>query len=186
MFAGPGAGKSTVAASLFSRMKKSGISVELATEYAKDLIWSDARQILKDQILLLAEQNHRLQRLVGKVDYIINDSPIILPYIYAKDLLKEGECLYSKDLVNELKKFCIALFYEYHNKNFFILRGKSFQQSGRVHDEEHSRKLDNDIMHLLKDLKKHDSEDLELIKLEEAEEKILEKLKVKIETDNLS
>ena len=38
----PGAGKSTAAAGLFYRMKKEFLSVELVTEYAKDLIYPES------------------------------------------------------------------------------------------------------------------------------------------------
>ena len=41
LFGGPGCGKSTTAADLFARMKLRGLSVELVTEYAKDVVWDE-------------------------------------------------------------------------------------------------------------------------------------------------
>ena len=43
IFGGPGVGKSTVAADLFVIMKKEGYSVELVTEYAKELTYEKKR-----------------------------------------------------------------------------------------------------------------------------------------------
>lgn len=40
LFAGPGTGKSTTAAGVFFEMKRSGMSVEYVTEYAKSLVFS--------------------------------------------------------------------------------------------------------------------------------------------------
>lgn len=51
LFGGPGSGKSTLAAGLFERMKIQGLSVELVTEYAKDMVWERRGNILDDQLL---------------------------------------------------------------------------------------------------------------------------------------
>ncbi len=42
MFAGPGAGKSTLAAGTFFRLKCLGVNAEIAPEYAKDLVWEES------------------------------------------------------------------------------------------------------------------------------------------------
>lgn len=82
-YAGPGAGKSTVAAGLFSIMKFHGINCELVSEYAKDLTWERSSVLKGDgQLKILGEQSWRLLRLSGKVDYIITDSPILLNTFY--------------------------------------------------------------------------------------------------------
>lgn len=39
LFGGPGSGKSTGAAYIFSQLKMKGINCELITEYAKDKTW---------------------------------------------------------------------------------------------------------------------------------------------------
>lgn len=38
---GPGVGKSTTAAYVFSEMKRMGLSVEYVPEVAKDFVWED-------------------------------------------------------------------------------------------------------------------------------------------------
>ena len=38
-FSGPGAGKSTLAAAVFAKLKMLGVNCELVTEFAKDKTW---------------------------------------------------------------------------------------------------------------------------------------------------
>lgn len=76
LFAGPGAGKSTTAAALFVLMKTEGYKVELVTEYAKELVYAEDWETLNWQPAVTKEQDARQRRLVGKVDWIITDSPL--------------------------------------------------------------------------------------------------------------
>lgn len=56
IFAGPGAGKSTLAAYFYYKMKMAGVKVELVTEYAKDLTWRKDWETLGNQNLVFNEQ----------------------------------------------------------------------------------------------------------------------------------
>ena len=47
-FAGPGAGKSSMAAGLFAELKFRGVNCELATEYAKDKVWEGSLGVFDD------------------------------------------------------------------------------------------------------------------------------------------
>jgi ABC-type oligopeptide transport system ATPase subunit len=76
LFGAPGSGKSTAAAGLFNLMKVTGKSVELVTEAAKDWTWSKDWMHLKHQPSILAEQDFRLARLEGQVEWAITDSPL--------------------------------------------------------------------------------------------------------------
>ena len=60
IFGAPGAGKSTTAAALFALMKLEGYKVELVTEHAKDLTYSESFKELNDQLKVFGEQNHRM------------------------------------------------------------------------------------------------------------------------------
>ena len=83
---GPGAGKTTTAAGLFSILRHKGnCNLELVTEFATDLCFEQARENLKDQTYLLGNQFHRLWRAekVG-VDVVITDAPIGLNKIYGQ------------------------------------------------------------------------------------------------------
>lgn len=138
LFGGAGAGKSTLASALFAELKKSGIEAELVTEYAKELVWEDNSLILQDQIKIFGEQNHRLVRLLGKVDVIVTDSPILLGILYDKTDNKQLHSL----ITNTFKK--------YNNKNFFILREEDdYSTIGRLQTEDEAKEIDNKIIKML-------------------------------------
>jgi hypothetical protein len=140
LFAGPGSGKSTTAAGLFHKMKKKGLSVELVTEYAKEKVWENSKEILSDQLYLLAKQNRRLERLRGKVDWVITDSPLLLGAYFGE---KYGE---HPEIVVPATH---GIFKTYDNLNFFILRTKPFDPRGRVGNEEGARRADAGIKEIL-------------------------------------
>jgi predicted ATPase len=55
LYGGPGTGKSTTAAALFALMKREGYNVELVTEFAKDLVWTERNKELGDQIYIFGK-----------------------------------------------------------------------------------------------------------------------------------
>ena len=136
-FAGPGAGKTTCAWEIASELKKRGIEAEYVGEYAKELVWDDNTELLdgslQSQQQLYDVQNHRVQRLLGKVDVVVTDSPAILGNMYLKTPNTEFENKTIKDFKMQ------------HNFNLFINRGNDFQQSGRIHNLEESKAIDNSI-----------------------------------------
>ena len=148
LFGGPGSGKSTTAAGLFHLMKVAGYSVELVTEFAKDLTWDDSQNVLKDQMLVFAEQNHRLWRLEGKVDFAITDSPLLLSHIYY-DLVGNCEFYNELQLGNKFLDWVDNTFLNYDNINFFIRRVKPYIEIGRNQNEEESDMLSHRIKVLL-------------------------------------
>ena len=132
-FAGPGCGKSTTAAGLFHYMKVRSFQVELVTEYAKDLVWSERTLMLTEQDYIFAKQNHRLRRLRGKVDWVITDSPIILGHFYMPEDFpgKEHFC-----------NFVNSMFNSYDNINILLTRVKKYDPVGRNQTEEEAKALD--------------------------------------------
>lgn len=132
--AGPGAGKSTVAAGLFHVMKRAGDNVELVSEYAKDMTWEERGNILLDQMYILAKQNRRLKRLEGKVAYTITDSPLILGMIYAAPSYYQN----FLPLVREV-------YDSYDNELFMIERTKAYKKVGRNQTKEEAIEIDKKI-----------------------------------------
>ena len=143
-YGGPGSGKSTKAAGLYYKMNMAGFSVELNNEFAKECVWEDNVPMLKDQLFMLAHQHRKILRLVGKVDYVITDSPVMLSGIYRE--LYNGP-LYS-DLIDKLARECYD---KYDNINFMLDRPKKvFNQNGRAQNEQGSIDIDNAIIEMFK------------------------------------
>ena len=144
-FGGPGAGKTTAAWHIAAELKKQGYCVEYVSEYAKELVWEENYSLLdgslEHQIELFKEQKRRIDRLIGKVDMVVTDSPLLLNILY----------LSTPDAEHE--KRVLAEYNRNHNFNFFVNRGKSFEQAGRIHDIEESIQKDKEIRDVLK---KHD------------------------------
>lgn len=131
---GPGTGKSTNAAGLFSELKYRGINSELVTEYAKDKVWEGSLDVLDNQVYLLGKQYHRLWRLKDKVDVIVTDSPLTLLFHYGR---KEG---------SEFTDFVFHLYNKFTNINIFLERQKEYNPSGRVQTEEEAKMIDEKIL----------------------------------------
>jgi tRNA uridine 5-carbamoylmethylation protein Kti12 len=127
LFGSPGTGKSTTAAGLFYLMKCQGMSVELVTEYAKDLVWQERKRTFRDQLYITAKQNHRLEVLKGKVDYAITDSPLLLGVFYTPD-----------DYYKNWKSLVMEVFNSYDNVNIFLNRVKPYNPVGRNQTQEES------------------------------------------------
>ena len=81
-FGGAGIGKSTIAADVFSKLKRKGYKTELVGEYAKWLWYQNATEIVEDQLYLFAERAHRTKTLAKYgVEYAVCDSPLPLNII---------------------------------------------------------------------------------------------------------
>lgn len=146
-FAGPGAGKTTSCLEVAEKLKKQGFVTEYVQEYAKELVY-DNNLIMLDghyehQFVILNEQMKRINRLYGKVDFIITDSPILLNNTYLnEDKNTEVYSAYS-DSVNKLYGL-------YNNFNYFVERDTSvFEKEGRIHNLEQSIAIDNELKNML-------------------------------------
>lgn len=141
LFGVPGAGKSTGAAYIFSQIKMRGVNAELITEFAKDKVWEENKEVFKNQAYIFGKQSFKLSRCDGKVDVIITDSPLPLSIFYNKD----------PRLTENFNKSVMDVFNSYENKNYLILRVKPYNPSGRHQTKEESDALGEPIKNLLKD-----------------------------------
>lgn len=121
LLAGPGAGKSTTGSALFALMNSAGEKVELVTEYAKDLVWDGSR--MDNQLAMLGKQDKRLYRLLGKVDYVITDSPLILADIYVDPNSRHADAEFG----NTVR----WAFRSYENLTYHLERLPTFSPIGR-------------------------------------------------------
>ena len=126
LFAGAGAGKSTIASGVFSLLKHHNVNAELITEYAKDLVWEGRLHLNRNDIEIFTEQLKRQFRLHGKVDVMITDSPILLSRIirflideYSKSYFLHNELISLKNETFVAKKEFLTNFANSHS-SFFI------------------------------------------------------------------
>jgi len=141
LLAGPGTGKSTTMAEIFSILKWRGINCEMAPEYAKEKVWEESLKVLEDSIYVFGKQLHTIHRLSDQVDVIVTDSPLLLSLIYAKD---ESE---------EFRKLVVEVFNRYDNFNIFLRRNKGYNQKGRLQTEDEAQEIDQEIKSMLKEWK---------------------------------
>ena len=151
LFAGPGAGKSTIASGLFHEMKKRHIKCDAPYEFPKELAWNESNKEIKDQLYVIANQHRGIVRSYGIVDYIILDSPLLLSLAYRDNYTSE----YPANLYGEsFESMMLDIHNQYDNINIFLERPeKTHENEGRFHDEDMSLKLDEKIMSILKDNK---------------------------------
>lgn len=141
LFGQPGAGKSTGAAYIFSQLKLRGINAELVTEFAKDKVYEETKEVFNNQIYIFGKQYFRMSRIAKKVDVIITDSPLLLSSFYTS-----GES-YDK----ELNDLVLKVFNSFNNFNFFIKRTKEYNPSGRFQTEDESDKIAIQMQDFLRD-----------------------------------
>lgn len=134
LFGGPGCGKSTGAAWLFSRLKLAGIDCELVTEFAKDKVWEDNQEVFNNQFYITGKQSFKISRCFGKVDVIITDSPIAIGSMYC-----------DENKSPKLKEAIFEDFNRYRDNNFNILlrRVKDYNPNGRNQTEDEAKNIDD-------------------------------------------
>ena len=137
LFGGPGTGKSTTAAGIFHKLKLSGVNCEMALEYAKDRVWEGSGHVLDDQLYVFGKQYHRTWRLLGKVDIVITDSPLLNSILYYR-----GKNPHFPEMVVYEHKML-------DNFNVLLKRVKPYNPSGRLQDEEAAKGLDLEIRTIL-------------------------------------
>ncbi len=135
LYGGPGTGKSTTMAALFTEMKRCCISVEMAPEWVKLPVWAGELHVLEDQLYIFAKQNHMLRRLADKVDYVITDAPLLMSLVYSQE--------------PQLASLVRSVAHSYRNMHIFLRRVKPYSSRGRVQDESKARKLDLEIREML-------------------------------------
>ena len=85
-YGGAAIGKSTIAADMYSKLKRMGFCTELVGEFAKWHWYQHATEIVEDQLYLFAAHAHRTRTLAKyDVDFAICDSPLPLNIIYNRE-----------------------------------------------------------------------------------------------------
>lgn len=142
LYGGPGTGKSTTAAGVFSKLKLLGINCEYVQEYAKDKAWefgntlNGTPKVFRAQEYIFAKQHFRMRRCAEDVDLIVTDCPLLLSLIYMPE---------DFDLPS-LRSVILDAYNLYDNFNVFLSRVKGYNPKGRFQSEDKARELDEKIL----------------------------------------
>lgn len=139
LFAGAGAGKSTFSVSLFAELKKRGVDCELVTEYVKDCVWEERKGVFNHQFYISGKQYYRIARIIGKVDVIITDSPLLQGVVYDNSHNKN------------FKNYLLDIHNSWNTFNIFLMRNEDYNQNGRNQTLKEAITYDKDILKLLND-----------------------------------
>jgi hypothetical protein len=138
LFGGPGTGKSTMMARLFSELKFDNIDCEMAPEYAKDLVWEESDNLLRTQQLhLLGEQHRRINRLYGKVQVAITDCPLVNFALFIPSGNQALNILIDEEANN------------FRHVNILLKRVKPYNPNGRYQTEDQAREMDGKLKIIL-------------------------------------
>lgn len=140
IYGAPGAGKSTGAAYVFSKLKLKGYNVELVTEFAKDKVYEGSKAVFENQAYIFGKQFFRMSR-ISDVDVIITDCPLMLSAFYAEK--------YDFNYAEELKALVKKVSSEQRALNVFVQRDKPYNPNGRFQSEEESDELCTEITNFL-------------------------------------
>ena len=133
LFGGPGVGKSTTMAGVFTLLKLHDVECEIVLEYAKDLVWEERQRTFKDQQYLFSKQNHRLWRVNGKVDFVITDCPLMLSPVYGERYGTTSQ-LFADHVAETVRS--------YLNFNILLTRTKAYNSNGRNENEDEAKDVD--------------------------------------------
>jgi hypothetical protein len=138
LLAGPGSGKSTTAAWLFSELKIRHISVELITEYVKSWATQKRQVTTFDQVYLFGKQMQYEYRFLNNgIKNVVTDSPLILSCVYADYYYPEMKL--GQHLLEIMHKYES----QYPSLNIYLERkDKPYNQEGRYQTYEEAKRVD--------------------------------------------
>lgn len=142
LWGGPGSGKSTCAAYLFSKLKQKKYKVEFCIEAIKNWAYIGRKTKSFDQLFIFGQQLHSEDLIFQSGLHSVTDSPLLMQTVYA---IKYNFPAY-KELID------ISLKYEEVNPsiNIFLNRGKiPYETIGRYENYEQALEMDNKIKEML-------------------------------------
>jgi len=111
----------------------------MATEYAKDITWEESYKKLENQIYVFGKQHSRVNRLLGKVDVVITDSPLL------------NSIVYDNSNNDALKNLVLYEFKKLNTLNFYVSRRIKYEENGRNQSIDEAIKIDNIYKKILED-----------------------------------
>lgn len=144
LIGGPGVGKSTISLGVGYHLKlltaKHGKTVEVVPEVAKEYVWRGQVDALQYQQIMLGRQIEAMMPLLGKVDIMICDGPLVLSCVYAQP----EDYTSIHDQVKALHRYFDSVAY-------YLDRCIPFSQVGRAHTPDQLSDVDKKCMKVAKD-----------------------------------
>lgn len=125
LFGGASSGKSTTAMLVAGKLKEAGYRAEYVPESIKSMIWDKNEKQLQNQVLITAMHEHAIRRLLGSIDIVVTDSPIVSGFLYNKAL----------DINDPISSnLSLDLYKKYNNINFLLPPRETYNPEGRFKD----------------------------------------------------
>ena len=140
---GPGIAKSTTAADVYAKLKQNARNVEYIPEFAKTLTWAKDFETLKFQEYVTCTQQYNQNIMVGQVEAVITDSPIITGLMYYKET--------NKKIRSAFEDYILESFKAQKNILFLLKRVKGYLKVGRTQSLEEAIEIDVKIKRFLDD-----------------------------------
>jgi len=150
LIGGPGTGKSTLAARLYSELKELGKNTELVQEYAREHL--NRHGITTDvlnQYMFYERQRDKEDIIPEQVEYIITDSPTILSYIYAL-LYANIKNVNHQELLIDMYSKIIRDGLNRYSHIYYLAPTREYKLDGtRTQTEKESNSIGNNIQKFL-------------------------------------
>jgi hypothetical protein len=151
LHAGPGVGKSTVAAKTFALMKEQGLHVELVTEYVKTYAWEKRIPVTTDQFLFFGKQTKRETLVAGQVDFLITDAPSILTAYYTQVFGEPSTAAIFRSMALEYRRMMETSGHRF--VDIWLRRTKQYDPRGRFQTKERALEIDEELLSFLKSMR---------------------------------
>lgn len=140
-FSGPGCGKSTTSARLFSALKMKGHDVEQIHEYIKTWAHENRKPQSFDQLYVFAKQLKSEDVILRNVKHIVTDSPILMNAAYS--------AFYGFPATDHLIGLSAEFDKQFPSLNFFIDRTVDYVSKGRYQTYEDAINFDDHLLSFL-------------------------------------
>lgn len=144
LIGGPGCGKSMLMCMLFIKLKELGYSVEIASEYAKTLVWKKDFDTLNNQHWVTSQQYNILKSMCGCVDFIVLDSSLFSGLYYnVTNIDNTSNVPKTQDLI-------LKCYNDFKNINIFLKRGDhKYETEGRIQTADEAMEVEHKLLELL-------------------------------------
>lgn len=143
LFGGPGCGKSTLMASLFVALKKSGHTCEMVTEYVKELVWENRLEELDNQHHIARMQYRAFSARKGKTRFVVTDGPLGNALFYNRHYPHVCD-------IEKTEAQVLTWLGDFEHLNLFLTRGDfRYEQEGRYQTEAQARAMDDPLWAIL-------------------------------------